>query len=295
MGWRVSAPLLLGAAFGAGVVLMVRGVRAGPPHLAHALQALDRPRAEKRGIGTDIRDVRGLAGALARWAPVPVRASDLELAERTAHEHALRVLGTAIALAAIPPLAAVGASLGGVMVSPALVVVVSMALAALGLVVPGLEVRSVAQVRREAFVHALSSFLDVTAVLLAGGAGTETALHSAAALGHNWPQRQLRAALDRCRLTGQTPWDVLAELGDRLEVDELSQLATSLQLAGEQGARVRTTLTERARALRASQLARVEATARAVTEQMSVPVALLAVAFMLFVGFPAVWVVLGEL
>jgi hypothetical protein len=32
-----------------------------------------------------------------------------------------------------------------------------------------------------------------------------------------------------------------------------------------------------------------------VTEQMSVPVALLAVAFMLFVGFPAVWVVLGEL
>lgn len=288
----MRAPLVLGAAFGVGMVLIIRSVRARPPRLAHALHALDRPR--RTGSVTTL-DTAGLAAALTRWAPTQVRRSDLALAGRTAQQHAVRVLGSAVVLAAIPPLAAVGATLGGLTVAPAVVVVASAALAALGLIVPGVEIRGVARARRETFVHALSGFLDITAVLLAGGAGTETALHSAAALGDHWPQRQLRAALDRCRLTGQTPWEVLAELGDRLEVDELSQLATSLQLAGEQGARVRTTLTERARALRASQLAHVEARARAVTEQMSVPVALLAVAFMLFVGFPAVWVVLGEL
>jgi Flp pilus assembly protein TadB len=160
---------------------------------------------------------------------------------------------------------------------------------------PDVELRRLAAQRRATFVHALSSYLDVTAVLLAGGAGTETALRAAARLGTGWPQQRLRSALDRCRLTGQTPWEAFAELGDHLDISELSQLATSLQLAGEHGARVRLTLTERARALRTQQLADIEARARAVTEHMSVPVALLAVAFMLFVGFPAVWVVLGEL
>lgn len=288
----MRAPLLLGTVCGVGILVIVRSVRARPPNLASALHALDQP----RGTGGVTRlDTAGLGAAMTRWTPTRVRAADLVLAGRTPQDHAVRVLGTAVVLAAIPLLAAVGATLGGLTVGPAIVVVASTVLAALGLVVPGLEIRGIARARREAFVHALSSFLDVTAVLLAGGAGTETALHAAAALGDHWPQRQLRAALDRCRLTGQTPWEALAELGDRLEVDELSQLATSLQLAGEQGARVRVTLTERARALRASQLAHVEARARAVTEQMSVPVALLAVAFMLFVGFPAVWVVLGEL
>ncbi len=285
----MSAVLLFGAGFGAGLVLVIRGLRPGPPRLERALQALQQTRAPAGQPAGGALTARASA-----WATA-VRPSDLELAGRTAHEHALRKVSAGAVLAALPTAAALLAALAGVRVSVGLVLAATGAMAAAGFVVPDLELRAIARERREHFVHALSSFLDVTAVLLAGGAGTETALHAASALGASWPQQQLRAALDRCRLTGQTPWEVLADLGDRLEVDELSQLATSLQLAGEQGARVRLTLTERARALRASQLTAVEARARAVTEQMSVPVALLAVAFMLFVGFPAVWVVVGEL
>jgi len=289
----MSVVLLLGAGMGLGVTLLVRGVRPRPPALRAALAALDRPgrtlpdgRASRR---------RAVIAALSSWAADRAPAADLELVGRTPEQHALRKLGAATTLAALPAVASGVAALAGVGFRPGVVAVVSLCLAAVGFVTPDIELRGRAVERRAEFVHALSSFLDVTAVLLAGGAGTESALHAAASLGDAWPQQRLRAALDRCRLTGQTPWEVLGLLGDRLHIDELSQLATSLQLAGEQGARVRVTLMERARALRSAQLAAVETRARAVTEQMSVPVALLAVAFMLFVGFPAVWVVLGEL
>lgn len=284
----MSAVLLFGAGVGAGLALVVRGLRPGPPQLARTLAALHRPR---------VPGPRATAiGRALPWSmTVRVPDCDLELAARTADAHALRKLTAATVLGALPAAAAVLAALGGVHVGPGLPVVATVVLAAVGFVVPDIELRAIARERREEFVHALSSFLDVTAVLLAGGAGTETALYAAAGLGDSWPQQQLRAALDRCRLTGQTPWETFAALGDRLEITDLSQLATSLQLAGEQGARVRLTLAARAQALRASQLAEVEARAHAVTEQMSVPVALLAVAFMLFVGFPAVWVVVGAL
>lgn len=281
-------PLLLGAGVGLGVAFVVLGLRTRQPRLADALQALDRPRPHARPRSVRHHRVTDVVG-------VRVAAADLELVGRTPDQHAMRTLGAVAALAVVPVAAAGVAGIGGVDIGVAPVLLATVAMGALGVVVPDVEVRGEARERRAVFVHALSSFLDATAVLLAGGAGTETALHAAAALGDSWPQQRLRTALDRCRLTGQTPWEVLGDLGDRLAIDELSQLATSLQLAGEHGARVRLTLTERARALRAAQLAAVEGRARAVTEQMSVPVALLAVAFMLFVGFPALWVVVGEL
>ena len=281
-------PLALGAGVGLGIAFVALGLRARRPPLTDALEALERPRPRTGGRWEGHRRLATVIG-------VRVAQGDLELIGRTPDQHALRTLGAMATLAAVPVAAAGVAAVGGVTIGLAPVTLAAVAMGALGVVVPDLEVRSEARERRAVFVHALSSFLDVTAVLLAGGAGTETALHAAAALGDSWPQQRVRAALDRCRLTGQTPWEVLGDLGDRLAIDELSQLATSLQLAGEHGARVRLTLTERARALRAAQLAAVEARARAVTEQMSVPVALLAVAFMLFVGFPALWVVVGEL
>jgi len=289
----MNVVLLLGAGMGLGLTLLVLGLRPRPPALGTALAALDRP-TPTWPDGRASRPREAVA-ALSAWAAERAPAPDLELVGRTPQQHALRKLAAATTLAALPVVAGGVAAVAGVGVGPGTVAAASLCLALAGYVTPDLELRGLASERRAEFVHALSSFLDVTAVLLAGGAGTESALHAAAALGDAWPQQRLRAALDRCRLTGQTPWEVLGQLGDRLQIDELSQLATSLQLAGEQGARVRVTLMERARALRAAQLAEVETRARAVTEQMSVPVALLAVAFMLFVGFPAVWVVLGEL
>ena len=287
----MNAALLFGAGIGVGCILLATALRPPRRPLDAELRDLER-RASPGTSGRAGRLARRLAAAAGPTAP---RAADLEIVGRTFEQHAVRKMAAACALGALPPATVALLLAGGVVVGPAAAAVPAVALGITGYLVPDLELRSLAAERRAAFVHALSGYLDVTAVLLAGGAGTESALHAAAHLGEGWPLQRLRTALDRCRLTGQTPWDTFGELGDRLDVTELSQLAASLQLAGEHGARVRLTLSDRARALRARQLADAEARARAVTEQMSVPVALLAVAFMLFVGFPAVWVVLGEL
>lgn len=280
--------LLLGAGVGLGVLALLRGLSRPKVGLRQALAALERPRWDQRRDGTQT------SGHLASTLGVGAN-PDLQIVGRSAEQQAIRKLAAAGILAVLPMVAATGAVLAGLDVGVGVAVLPAVALAAGGFVVPDLELRGLADERRKAFVHALSGYLDVTAVLLAGGAGTETALAAAARTADDWPHRMLRAALDRCRLTGRTPWSVFAELGDELAITELSQLAASLELAGAHGARVRATLAERAVGLRASQLSAVEARARAATEQMSVPVALLAVAFMLFVGFPAVWIVLGQL
>lgn len=288
----MNAAMVYGAGIGAGCLLLILGLRRRPRALAAVLRHLEQPHLAPRSHERATTFVRRLATA---GIPGTARIADLELVGRTFEQHAVRKIAAAGVLAALPPVTVTLLIATGTSIGPSAAVVPTIACGVVGYVVPDLELRSLAAERRAAFVHALSGYLDVTAVLLAGGAGTETALHAAAQLGDGWPQQRLRTALERCRLAGLAPWQAFGELGDRLDVTELSQLATSLQLAGEHGARVRVTLTDRARALRARQLADAEARARAVTEQMSVPVALLAVAFMLFVGFPAVWVVLGEL
>jgi Flp pilus assembly protein TadB len=284
--------MLFGAAAGAGVLLVALALRPRRQPLQGALRRLHDPPVPRDRHGR----LAGLAHTIVTTHGFgAVRAADLVIVERTPQQHALRKVLATVSLAALAPAGVALARLSGVDAPALPALLATIALAAVGQVVPDVEVRGLAAERRATFTDALSGYLDVTAVLLAGGAGTETALRTAADLGGGWPHRQLRSALDRCRLTGQTPWEAFAELADRLDITELSQLATSLALAGEHGARIRRTLTERARTLRVQRLAEVEARARAATEQMSVPVALLAVAFMLFVGFPAVWVVLGEL
>ena len=100
---------------------------------------------------------------------------------------------------------------------------VALATAAAGFILPDFLLRDEAERRRRAFRHALSSYLDLVNVLLAGGAGIETALHAAADAGDGWGYRTIRSELRRARLTGQSPWDTFAGLADRLGVTELAE------------------------------------------------------------------------
>ena len=148
--------------------------------------------------------------------------------------------------------------------------------------------RDEAERRRRAFRHALSSYLDLVNVLLAGGAGIETALHAAADAGDGWGYRTIRSELRRARLTGQSPWDTFAGLADRLGVTELAELAASVSLAGSHGARIRASLAAKADTLRGHQIAETEAAAEAATERMTVPVAVLLFGFLVFIAYPAI-------
>jgi hypothetical protein len=87
---------------------------------------------------------------------------------------------------------------------------------------------------------------------------------------------------------GDTPWTGLDRLGEALGIADLRELAASVSLAGDSGAKVRTSLSARARALRVKGLADIEEAAQAASERMSLPVILLMCGFIAFIGFPAI-------
>jgi Flp pilus assembly protein TadB len=149
--------------------------------------------------------------------------------------------------------------------------------------------------RRAAFRHALSAYLNLVRILLAGGAGVDGALSDAAAAGEGWAFGHISRALTVARLTRTTPWARLRQLGDELGIPELAELAASISLAGTEGAKVRGSLAAKAAALRTRELADAEGHAQSATERMSLPVVVLFAGFLLFIGYPALSTVLSGL
>lgn len=148
---------------------------------------------------------------------------------------------------------------------------------------------------RNTFLYALSSYLDLVSVLLAGGAGSETALYAASHTGNSWSFRALRETLETARATRVPIWNAFADLGRRFGITDLERVAGSMQLAGEQGAKVRLSLATQAEALRARQISEIEAAAQESTERMGVPTVLLFVGFIALLGYPALDLVVGQM
>lgn len=225
----------------------------------------------------------------------------------TKHRTSLAIVGidegVFVARVSIALVASFVAAVGGWIVFTAVGVSIPLVfLPVLALVAPVLalttmtgQLQTRAQQRRMSFGYALSSYLDLVNVLLAGGAGTETALHAAARTGDNWAFRLIRDALDRSRAERIAPWDAFAQLGRTVGVVDLERIAGSMQLAGEQGAKVRVSLAAQADALRSRHISDLEAAAQAATERMGIPTVLLFTGFIALLGYPALDLVVGNM
>lgn len=146
---------------------------------------------------------------------------------------------------------------------------------------------TVARQRRTDMEMAMAVLLDLVNVMLAGGAGPETALLTAAAAGDGWAFDTVRLQLSRAQQSRRPHWEALDELGERFQVAALGDVAQSLRTATVNGGRIRQSLASRADALRKSNLARVEFEAERRTERMGVPMVLMFVGFVCFIGYPA--------
>jgi hypothetical protein len=160
--------------------------------------------------------------------------------------------------------------------------------AVIGYLTPRLLVRSQAAAARRDFRHALGAYLDVLVLLLAAHEGPESAMDLAAQAGHGPAFDELRQATFRARLSGDAVWTALDELGARIHVAELREIASAGTLAGESGAAVRKSLTAKARALRAASLSAAEATARKQSQAMFAPLVVMGIGFILFLLYPLV-------
>ncbi len=160
-------------------------------------------------------------------------------------------------------------------------------------VLPDLELRQKVARRRRDFRHAMGAFLDLVAMNLSGGRGVPEALMTASEIGSGWAMWRIRDALVNARITGQTPWQALGALGDEVKVDELRDLAAALSLVAEDGAKVREALSTRAASLRRRELADLQGEAGERSQSMLVAQMLLCAAFLVFLIYPAVRVLLG--
>jgi tight adherence protein C len=295
----VIVALLLGALVGLGAIVSWRLLFPSPPPLQAAIDRLNR-RNELVGIANRDQQTGGVDDLLGRTVGASLDRtlrslglrldsleSDLRLTGRSIEQHMAQKVLLALFGLAVPAL--LGTMWAVLDIGPPLTVAVAFGLG-LGVFfffVPDLAVRSEAAERRKEFKRSLGSFLDLVVISLAGGAGVESALRDAAGVGRGWAFRQLHNALDVTSLTAETPWAALARLGTELKVDELVALASSVSLAGTEGARVRESLAVKATSLRDHALAEAESEAEATTEKMAVPVVLLFVGFLVLVGYPA--------
>jgi tight adherence protein C len=295
----VILPLVCGAGVGAGLFFIVRGVYPPRPSLAQALAQLRRVPEPTSVLSADgdagfsARLGRPAADALTRrgggrWLiPTSVR-RDLAILGRSPDRHLAEKITLALVGLLFAPAVAALLLLGGAHVPLVVPLWASLLFMVAGFFAPDLGIRAEANRRRRDFRHALSSFLDLVVVALAGGGGVETALADAAGVGSGWAFAYLSGALDQARLARQTPWAALGQLGQELGVDELSELAASVALAGTEGAKVRASLAAKATSLRTHELAEAETADQAATERMSLPVVLLFAGFLVFLGYPAV-------
>lgn len=285
--------MLLGAGVGVGVLLTSRALAPRPTPLDALLNSLAQPRSAITDEDRPIESTDRLGRAARRTIEVAGvdlgrYRNDLRLVDRTTDRHALDKIVGGIAGLLVPNLVGIALVTMGIGPPLGLVAVLSIGTAVVGFLMPDFLLRDGAEKRRRAFRHALSSYLDLVNVLLAGGAGIETALYAAADAGDGWGYQTIRNALRRARLTGQSPWDTFGVLAADLGINELAELAANVSLAGSHGARIRASLAAKADTLRGHQVAETEAAAEAATERMTVPVAVLLLGFLLFIAYPAV-------
>jgi Flp pilus assembly protein TadB len=188
----------------------------------------------------------------------------------------------------LPGLLAGVLAAGGLALSPVVPALGGVLLAAAGWVAPGPARRAESAHARRGIRDAFGDFLSLTAIGLAGHAGLEQALHTAAARGQSEGHRLIRQALTDAALAGTPPWDALDHLGAAYRIDDIVDTATTVRLAGQDGARVRASLTATAATIRARRRAEVEAATAAATERMSLPVVVLCLGYLVLIGYPAV-------
>jgi Flp pilus assembly protein TadB len=267
---------------GAGLVLVIRGVVGITVPLAEVVADLHRPRSHTAPVTRRDRAVERLAGRPSAARDADLAVCERDLAQWVQHRLTWTLLGAAPGLILV-----VFAATGSLTVVPPAAALMAVPVgAAAGWCYARVDLAADAQRARRDFRHALAGYLELVTILMAGGAGVETAMFDAAEVGRGPAFRHLRAALTAAQARREPPWRALGHLGNRVGVGELEELEASMTLAGE-GAQVRESLTAKAAAIRLKDLAQLETEAQARSETMVLPVVLMFAGFLLLIGYPA--------
>ena len=297
---RDAAALAAGAAIGGGAALCIAGCFPRVPDLAQTL-ARARDDAPADGLTGD----GSLPGPAPAWVSpfLPPQIVDtlarrhtveLELTGQSRQAFAATRLGCVVLGLVFPPALVAAMAMVGWSLPWTIPTVASLVLAGVLFVVPEVDLRRRAQAARGQLRLATCAYIELVALERAGDAGVIEALERAAIVSTSDAFVRIHDALVHAELTGHPPWQGLTDLAARTGVAELGDVADIMATSGRDGAAVYTTLRARAAALRTHLLTTAAAQANATSEHLIVPVALLGIAFMALVGYPAFARIVGN-
>ncbi|UKD58545.1 type II secretion system protein [Amycolatopsis sp. FU40] len=266
----LSLLILLSIGFAAGVTMVAAAFVRTRPRLA------------------DIVDDAGPKDVPARFAFLSVPLADLELVGQAPETFLLHRIVFAAIGALWVPLLSVVLAFGGVAPPVVLTGVLSLATAVVGWTLPAASLKSKVTRARAELRGALACYCRLVALGRIGDRGPVEALRYPASLGEGWTFRRIRDAMDEAALLGDMPWDGLQRLGTATGVRELSDLTHVVASAGHDGASIVTSLRVKADSIE-QQLSAERKTGAAVrSDRMDLPLALLGLAFVVFLAFPGV-------
>ncbi|MFE9687541.1 type II secretion system F family protein [Streptomyces sp. NPDC006285] len=158
---------------------------------------------------------------------------------------------------------------------------------------PGRDVQRDAAAARRIVRHAAASYLERVALARVANSGAGQALTQTADVGDGWIFQRMRTVFAHAELAGVTPWDALRQLGEELDIPELTRPADTLALAGD-GAAVYTTLQAQARQLRIALLTDTKAQANEASTAMVLPVTFGVILMLAFVMIPIINTILAS-
>lgn len=300
MTTAMIAAVLGGAVVGLGIYLFITTVvLAERVSLVDALSSTtSRPLLDTTTPGSPVG--RGRLHALqakleSRLAATQLATPDTDLAiiEWTRGRFLFTRLGWVFVGLLCGPLLTVMWVLVGTGIPPVIPLGFGVAIAVLGWVLIGLSVRDKAAARRLEMREALVSYLTLVALDMAAGEGRTAAMQSAAAISDAWTFRRIDARVAASVRAGQPAESGLKTLSTQLGVEELSDVAEILQIAGTDGAQVFETLLARADGLRSQLRIDAEAEEAARSTRARIPAALLVLVAMAFILYPLITQIAG--
>ena len=292
----MTLAILCGAGVGIALLLLVLAIAPPRTDLAAAVGRWESQRQYKPAATT----VEAAADLRARLGEYLVRElrqrgismskirTDLELVGKTLEEHLTRKVMLAVFGLVLPTVLNATLALAGLHMPWSIPALFGLCLAAVFFVLPDLAVAQEASARRDDLRRALSCYLDLVSMSLAGGRGIPEALPTAAQIGQGWAFELIAETISRARYAGTTPWEAFADLGTRIDLPELRDLGGALTLVAVDGAKVRQSLTARAATQRRRQLAEAEGDAERGDQSIGIAQVVLAIGFLLFLSYPAV-------
>ena len=275
----------------AGLALLVTAFRPAPPRLEMVLAQLNaQPARAEIGVPTHppAPPVRWLPRFLVVFAERHLGATDEDLAilGRSRAQLALTKIGWAIGGALLPAVFAAILTAGGLRPPFTIPVVAALALALLGWVNPSRLVAEDAERARTEFRAALAAFLSLVGLERKARGSPAEALEEASRVSGARPYVLIHTEVLRAELAAQPPWDGLRDLGVRIGVDELVNLADIVSTAAD-GAAVFDTLMAEARSMRHADVTAQQTQAALANERLTLPTVCLFICFGALLVYPA--------